>query len=456
MLRRGGGERGSSKKVSIVENEVDVNLRRLQEDILKQIRNRSAFPLRKVKRDGPESSFDPVCSKQRHISEAPTSSGQRRHSPFIRTDSIFDESLSDSNSFPLPSPPLPSPPPLEAPPVIEPKKPLTDSVKSSHPKPHFKNFDHYHEEVIEKSNPGCKLHSKSVFKAPSLHWNPTRGIIRRSHSMVHPCSSIKILCDNEDPLDSPIRPLSPPLRYSPNEATFRSTLPRQVDVLNHEMELEEDSSPTGSDVDAAISKAENRKKQLKARSATLQRIRRPSGSIGRLLNIQDTPSSLVYSRPIQSRQPPVVKYCVSSYQDEEDLKRQEEKVKKEVPHVPLIRDSPKVFATRGVTPFRRISRFSTTSSLTSTSPTVGEIETTSSIEDDNNSTQRGKWIFPTRRSIFVEESRQAPCEFHSSQARKETLSSWVERAEPPHHYTGPWMFEGLSPRLPTPLRRSRK
>ena len=48
MLRRTGGERGSCKKVSIVENTMNSDIRRLQADILAEIRNRSAFPLRKV------------------------------------------------------------------------------------------------------------------------------------------------------------------------------------------------------------------------------------------------------------------------------------------------------------------------------------------------------------------------------------------------------------------------
>lgn len=51
MLRRAGSERGSFKKVSIVEKQIDGNLRRLQENILAEIRNRSAFPLRKVTKD---------------------------------------------------------------------------------------------------------------------------------------------------------------------------------------------------------------------------------------------------------------------------------------------------------------------------------------------------------------------------------------------------------------------
>ncbi len=51
MLRRGEkvGGTGEVKRVSIAEDRINtVDLRRLQEDILNQIRNRAAFPLRKV------------------------------------------------------------------------------------------------------------------------------------------------------------------------------------------------------------------------------------------------------------------------------------------------------------------------------------------------------------------------------------------------------------------------
>ena len=60
MLRRAGGERGSCKKVSIVENPINSDIRRLQADILAEIRNRSAFPLRKVASKEDEKQESPI------------------------------------------------------------------------------------------------------------------------------------------------------------------------------------------------------------------------------------------------------------------------------------------------------------------------------------------------------------------------------------------------------------
>lgn len=45
-----GAASGEIKRVSIAENHLNIDLRQAQEDILSQIRNRDAFPLRKVSR----------------------------------------------------------------------------------------------------------------------------------------------------------------------------------------------------------------------------------------------------------------------------------------------------------------------------------------------------------------------------------------------------------------------
>ncbi|KAM3184695.1 hypothetical protein ACTXT7_007824 [Hymenolepis weldensis] len=66
------------------------------------------------------------------------------------------------------------------------------------------------------------------------------------------------------------------------------------------------------------------------------------------------------------------------------------------------------------------------------------------------------YVFPTRRSVYVEESQQAQYELRSSLSRKDVSGKSEEEKKPPHHYTGPWMFKGLSPRLPPPLERSRE
>nr|CDS30350.1 Mitochondrial inner membrane translocase complex subunit Tim21 [Hymenolepis microstoma] len=454
MLRRTGGERGSSKKVSIVENQMDVDLRRIQEDILTQIRNRSAFPLRRVKRnDQRQDSTLDVYPRQRHTS-GPTSNN---HHFLTRTNSIFNESYSpsDSNSFPLPSPPLPSPPPPDTLPVVEPANPMMGSEEITHSNANFKNFVRFHKSIIDKNGQESGTRSQSTYKSSTNHRNhiPARGLTSRPQSL------IKIHCDNDENSDSLHRPPSPPLRYSPNEDNFKPTFARPSSMMVTKNEPAQDSSPSGSDVDVAIRKAENRKKQLEIKPSTAQNSRRLSGTTGKSINIQDTPSPLIYSRPkLSQKQQPIVKYCISSNVELEDFKEkeEEEKGKKELLHIPLIRDPPKIFVTRGVTPFRRMSRLSTSSSSASSSPVIGCLEATSSIDEDNHTSQRGKWVFPTRRSIYAEESQQAQYELRSSLSRKEIAGKSEEEKKPPHHYTGPWMFKGLSPRLPPPLERSRE
>lgn len=333
--------------------------------------------------------FLDVYQRQRHTS-GPASS---THHSLTRANSIFNESYSpsDSNSFPLPSPPLPSPPPPDILPTVEPTNPMTGSEKTGHSSSNFKNFVRFHENIIEKNNQEPGARSQSTYKPLTSHRNhtPARGMTSRPQSL------IKIHCDNDETSDSLHRPPSPPLRYSPNEDNFKPTFTRQSSIMVSKNEPAQDSSPSGSDVDVAISKAENRKKQLEIKSSTVQRIRRPSGTIGKSINIQDTPSPLTYSKPKSSpKKQPVIKYCISSNEEPEDFreKEEEEKGKKELLHMPLIRDPPKIFVTRGVTPFRRMSRRSNSSSSSSSSPVIGCLEATSSIEEDNHTTQRGKWV----------------------------------------------------------------
>ena len=383
-------------------------------------------------------------------------SPQHRHSALIRTSSLFDEpqiSSNDSNSFPLPSPPLPSPPPPDL--LINPSQSTMEhsNVMStvenrSHSNTNFRNIVRFHENRVDRAN-----QEQFSYKHNSLqNHNPARGVNTRPQSIIRPCPSIRIPGDSEEAASDTNRPPSPPLKYSPNEDGFRSSyLNRQPSIVIPKKEPAQDSSPTSSDVDAAISKAESRKKLPEIRSVSSQRVRRPSG--GRLLNVQDPPSPLTYS-------PSVVKYCVSSNLQEDEME-DFKKNRKEVQKTPQIRDPPEILATRGVTPFRRLPRFSTSSSSPSVSPLIPGLDGSASMKEEHNGKeepmgQRGKWVFPTRRSIYAEESQQAQYELRSSLRKKDTSGFADEEKKPPHHYTGPWMFKGLSPRLPTPLERQRK
>ncbi|VDK41498.1 unnamed protein product [Taenia asiatica] len=459
MLRRAGGERGSFKKVSIVENQMDGNLRRLQENILAEIRNRSAFPLRKVAKDTQqqqESPSDSIQPRQRYPSGGATMNAPHRHASLVRTTSLFEEpqiSLSDSNSFPLPSPPLPSPPPSDllpslGQPVLEQSNIPKTSERSAHPYSSLKNIVRFHENSLEQGN-----QEQSVYRPPNLRCHvPARGIISRPQSAIHPCHTIRIPGDPEEGADITIRPPSPPLKYSPSESNFRSGFVRQPSLVIPKKQPVHDISPTGSDVDEAISKAENRKKQVEMRCMTLQRIRKPSG--GRLLNLQDPPSPLTYFRP--HPQPSLVKYCVTSNEQMEEGRNN--KSGGDVLRPPQIREPPRICATRGVTPIRRLSRISNSSS-SSTSPVAAAAalaDGSSSIDEDVPGGQRGKWVFPTPRSIYVEGSQQEQYEMRNCQRKKETSTMTDGEMKPPHHYTGPGMFRGLSPKLPTQLGRPRE
>ncbi|KAL5105479.1 Mitochondrial import inner membrane translocase subunit Tim21 [Taenia crassiceps] len=451
MLRRAGGERGSFKKVSIVENQMDGNLRRLQENILAEIRNRSAFPLRKVAKGTQQrqkSPSDPIQPRQHYPSGGATINPQHQHASLIRTNSLFEEpqiSLSDSNSFPLPSPPLPSPPPPDllpslGQPVLEQSNFPKTSEKSAHSYSSLKSIVRFHENSLEQGN-----QEQSMYRLPNLRCHVPR-------STTHPCQSIRIPSDPDEGADITIRPPSPPLKYSPSEGNFRSSFVRQPSLVTPRKQSAHDISPAGSDVDEAISKAENRKKQAEMRCMTLQRIRKPSG--GRLLNLQDPPSPLTYFCP--HPQPSVVKYCVTSNEQvEEEGKNKNERI---VPRPLQIREPPKIFATRGVTPFRRLSRISTSSS-SSASPVAGaaaQTDGSSSIDEEVPGGQHGKWLFPTRRSIYIEGSQQEQYGLRNRQRKQETSAMPNGEMKPPHHYTGPGMFRGLSPRLPTQLGRSRE
>uniref|UniRef100_A0A0R3WY43 Uncharacterized protein n=1 Tax=Hydatigena taeniaeformis TaxID=6205 RepID=A0A0R3WY43_HYDTA len=180
---------------------------------------------------------------------------------------------------------------------------------------------------------------------------------------------------------------------------------------------------------------------------TLQRFRKPSG--GRLLNLQDPPSPLTFTDP--HPQPSVVKYCVTSNQQIED--RGSNKNERDILHPPQFREPLKIFPTRGVTPLRRIP----TSSSSSTSPAaIAPTDGSSSIDEQVFGDQRGKWIFPTPRSIYVEESQQTHYDLRNSHRNKGTTAMPDGELKPPHHYTGPGMFRGLSPRLPSQSDRPRE
>lgn len=380
-----------------------------------------------------------------------------RHASLIRTSSLFEEpqiSLSDSNSFPLPSPPLPSPPPPDLLPNLDQPVPEQSnfsktSDRGTHLYSGLKNIVRFHENSLEQGN-----QEQSVYKPLSLRGHvPARGIISRSQSTIHPCQPIRIPGDPDEGVDITIRPPSPPLKYSPSEDNFKSSFVRQPSLVIPKKQPVHDISPTGSDVDEAISKAENRKKQVEMRCMTLQRIRKPSG--GRLLNLQDSPSPLTYFRP--HPQPSIVKYCVTS--NEQVEKEGNDKNERDFARPSQIRDPPKIFATRGVTPIRRLSRISASSS-SSTSPVAAAAaaptDGSSSIDEEIPGGQRGKWVFPTPRSIYVEGSQQEQYEVRNRQRKKEASTVPDCEMKPPHHYTGPGMFRGLSPRLPIQQRRSRE
>nr|CDS21967.1 hypothetical protein EgrG_000070400 [Echinococcus granulosus] len=378
---------------------------------------------------------------------------QHRHSSLIRTNSLFEEpqiSLSDSNSFPLPSPPLPSPPPQDllpshVQPVLDQSNYPKTSERTGQSYSSLKNIVRFHENSLEQGN-----QEQSVYRPPNLRCHaPARGIILRSQSMLHPCLPIKTPCDPEEGADITNRPPSPPLKYSPTEGNFRSSFVRQPSLVIPKKGSAHDISPPGSDVDEAISKAENRRKQVEMRSMTLQRIRKPSG--GRLINLQDPPSPLTYFRPYP--QPSVVKYCVTSNQQVEEGRNNKNE---EVSRPPQIREPPKILATRGVTPFRRLSRISASSSSSTSPDAAVPADGSSSIDEDGPGGQRGKWVFPTRRSIYAEGGQQAQHELRNSQRKRETSAMPDSEKKPPHHYTGPGMFRGLSPRLPAQLERPRE
>ncbi|VDD81367.1 unnamed protein product [Mesocestoides corti] len=477
MLRRGGADRGSCKKVSIAENGMGCELRRLQEDILAQIRNRSAFPLRKV----------PTNSRQHESREGKSTepitsvtSTLRRHSTLIRTQSIFDEpqlSPTDSSSFPLPSPPLPSPPPPELLPsplqsFHEPIKSQTTINKFEEENIHLnvglKNTVRFHENNAEPRQQHSVKYSTcrpNTYQSSTLrNHGLSRGITSGSQNMVNFCQPLRSSIDSvgyrssqstDETADYRNRPTSPPLKYSPSEDVFNPTkTTQQVFRVSKKAQVEEDS-PTGSDVDAVISKEETKRKQAETRQTTLprhhfspssptlsERTRRPSGRIFKNFGrSEDPPSPLTYPRPHNS----AVKYCITSNEESDE--------KDEKTRISQVAERPKILATRGVRPFRGVSAINA-KGVSSPSGSSSSVVTVDSSVGEDGDIQRGRWVFPGKRTIYSEESQQAQYEMRSNLRVKDCPSTEVKR--PPHHYTGPWMFKGLSPRLSIPNEISRE
>uniref|UniRef100_A0A5K3EZN3 SH2 domain-containing protein n=1 Tax=Mesocestoides corti TaxID=53468 RepID=A0A5K3EZN3_MESCO len=292
----------------------------------------------------------------------------------------------------------------------------------------------------------------------------SRGITSGSQNMVNFCQPLRSSIDSvgyrssqstDETADYRNRPTSPPLKYSPSEDVFNPTkTTQQVFRVSKKAQVEEDS-PTGSDVDAVISKEETKRKQAETRQTTLprhhfspssptlsERTRRPSGRIFKNFGrSEDPPSPLTYPRPHNS----AVKYCITSNEESDE--------KDEKTRISQVAERPKILATRGVRPFRGVSAINA-KGVSSPSGSSSSVVTVDSSVGEDGDIQRGRWVFPGKRTIYSEESQQAQYEMRSNLRVKDCPSTEVKR--PPHHYTGPWMFKGLSPRLSIPNEISRE